>query len=449
MTDPMTDPRELTIYRAAELMRRGELTAETLTTSCLARIGDRDPDIRAWVMVATDEALEQARHQDRAAREQRWQGPLHGIPFGIKDIIDVKGWPTRGGSEAYDPITPDIDAAPVELLRRAGAVFLGKTVTTAMAYLDPPPTRNPWNHSHTPGGSSSGSAAGVADRMCLAALGTQTGGSVMRPAAYNGIVGFKPTYGAIGLEGVLPAAWEFDTLGTFTRSVEDARLLWHLLRRDRTVDWQTRRDKLPQALVPRAPRRIWRMRDFFEEQAEMPCTAAINELCARLTARGVEIVERPLPPSFESIHDSHLTIMSAEIAAYNRPQFESRPEGFPPKLSEVIRQGLQVRASDYVAARFHRERFQVAMTALLSDVDAALMPSAPGPAPRDLTQTGSANFNAPWSLCGVPSLSLPIRLDINGLPVAAQFIANFHQEDSLLAHGAWIEHLINFVDQPP
>lgn len=445
----MTEPRELSVYHAGELMRRGELSAEALTRSCLERIAARDPGLRAWVHVDAEGALEAARGLDDEARRLRWQGPLHGIPVGIKDIIDVKGMWTRGGTEAYPARLCDADAAAVARLRTAGAVVLGKTVTTPLAYIDPAETRNPWHPEHTPGGSSSGSAAGVADRMCLAALGTQTGGSVSRPAAYNGIVGFKPTYTGISLTGVIPAAWQFDTLGTFTRSVGDAHLLWHLLRRDRTLNWQATRDKLPPALLPRAPQRVWRMRGYFAEQAEPEADAAVEAVCGLLRGHGVEVVEWPLPPSFQGIHDAHMTIMSAETAAYNALAYERYPESYPPKLTQLIEDGLERTAVDYVAARQHRWWFQEEMDERLAQVDVAITPAAPGAAPRDRTTTGSARFNAPWTLCGTPTLALPIRLDAAGLPLSLQVIGREEHEEALLAVGGWLESILGFDARPP
>ena len=443
-----SEPRNLTVYRAAEKLRRGELTAEALATSCMERIQARDEELQAWVHVDVDGALKAARHLDREAREQRWHGPLHGIPVGIKDIIDVEGLETRGGTDAYPARTAEADAESVDRLRKAGAIVLGKTVTTPLAYLDASPTHNPWNLAHTPGGSSSGSAAAVADRMCMAALGTQTGGSVLRPAAFNGIVGFKPTYAGIPMAGIIPAAWQFDTLGTFTRRVEDAQLLWHVLRWERPVDWQATRNKLPPATVPRAPGRVWRVRGFFEKEAEPEAVAALDEVLSRMAKHGVEIVEGPLPESFTGIHDAHIAILSSETAAFNLRAYERDASAFPPKLSMLIRDGLNVPAVRYVEARRQRLLFQVEIDALLAGVDVAAMPPAAGPAPRDLTTTGSASFNSPWSLCGVPTISIPVRLSEGGVPLGVQLVAREDHEEALLSVAGWLESLINFNQAP-
>src|SRR5579863_1309909 len=204
------EPRDLTLYRAAELLRRGALTCEALVLSCLERIESRNEQVRAWAELHDEDALQEARRCDLEARVRRWRGPLHGLPVGIKDIIHVKGMHTRAGTAAYAPHFAVEDAPAVAALRDSGSILLGKTVTTAYANRDPSVTRNPWNLARSPGGSSSGSAAAVADRMCLGALGTQTGGSVLRPASYNGIVGFKGGLGKVSTQGVIPLSWQLD-----------------------------------------------------------------------------------------------------------------------------------------------------------------------------------------------------------------------------------------------
>ncbi len=219
----MQEPRDLTIQDAVLQMQAGELTAVGLVESCLERIRAREATVRAWVEVYEQAALDEARRCDLEARQGRWRGPLHGIPFGIKDIIHVRGMWTRAGTPVYPAHVADEDAPVIARLRHAGAIFLGKTETTPFANNDPAITRNPWNPEHTPGGSSSGSGAAVADRMCPAALGTQTGGSLLRPAAYNGIVGFKATYGVVSNDGVIPNSWSLDHVGVHARCVATPR----------------------------------------------------------------------------------------------------------------------------------------------------------------------------------------------------------------------------------
>jgi len=272
----MTEPRDLTLYGAAELLRRGRLSSEALVRSCLERIEQREAVLHAWAELHPERALAEAQACDGEALRHRWRGPLHGLPLGIKDVIHVKGMRTQAGTSAYPAHFAGEDAACVAALRESGAIVLGKTVTTAFAYRDPSPSRNPWDPSRSPGGSSAGSGVAVADGMCLGALGTQTGGSTLRPASYNGIVGFKSGLGKISTAGLVPVSWQLDHVGIMTRDVQDAALLWNLMRQDRPLDWQSTREKLPPALRPHAPKRVWRVREYFEEQAEAEMLAALD-----------------------------------------------------------------------------------------------------------------------------------------------------------------------------
>jgi aspartyl-tRNA(Asn)/glutamyl-tRNA(Gln) amidotransferase subunit A len=444
----MSEPRDLTLYRAGEELRRGRLTAEALLASCLEHIGRREPAVQAWAHLYADEAQALARDLDRAAARHAWHGPLHGLPLGIKDIYDVQGQATAAGTAAYPARIADRDAASVGRLREAGAIVLGKTVTTAFAMGDPGPTRNPWNPAHTPGGSSSGSAAAVAERMCGGALGTQTNGSVIRPASFNGIVGFKPGFGRISTEGVLPLAWRLDHVGTLTRSVEDAGLLWHLLRDEGTLDWQATREKLPPALLPRRPLRLWRVREYFEEEASADMRAALEAYCAELAAQGVEIVERRLPAAFAGMHAAQQCIMASEAATVHRAAFEADPAPFPPKIAALIREGRTAAAMDYVGALRHRLRLIAHMGAALADVDAALMPGAPGAAPVGLDSTGNPGFNTLSSICGLPAVGLPVALSPQGLPLGLQLLGRTGQEDDLLSVAAWCESVADFQHRP-
>lgn len=443
----MTEPRELTLFHAAEKMRRGLLTAEELLLSCLERVEARQPEIRAWATVHAEEALERARLLDSDAERQHWQGPLHGIPLGIKDIIDVRGMETKGGTEAYEGGTAGKDAECVRRLREAGAVIMGKLATTPFAFQDPAETRNPWNINHTPGGSSAGSAAAVADRMCLAALGTQTGGSVLRPAAYTGLVGFKPTHGWIPTTGVLPLSDQLDHVGLLARSVEDANLLWQVMRPLQTLDWQSTRNKMPPTLLPAAPRKLWRIRGRFEEEAEPQCLVNLERACLKLEENHVKIVEKQLPASMERAMESYQAIVSADAAAVHQERYSRRKHLYPPLLAELIEEGLRGKAVHYAEALLHRNRLRQEMAAELEQVDGAIMPTTPSP-PPGLESTGSARFNIPWSLCGFPSITLPAGLTGDNLPLGVQLIANTGGEEQLLRISGWCESLLGF-DQAP
>jgi aspartyl-tRNA(Asn)/glutamyl-tRNA(Gln) amidotransferase subunit A len=440
----LTEPRDLTVYQAAALLRRRKLTAEALVTSCLERIAAREPAVHAWAHLHGEDALTRARALDRKARRDTWEGALHGIPLGVKDIFDVKGMETRAGTAAYPPRLATRDAECIARLRGAGAILLGKTHTTAFAYGDPAPTRNPWNPERTPGGSSAGSAAAVADRMCLAALGTQTAGSVLRPASYNGVVGFKPSYGAISVRGVLPLSWQLDHVGALTRDVADAHLLWQLMRLEGQLSLE--RGKLPRPLSGKRPKRVWRMRGLFEAEAGPASLAALEAACRALSKAGAKIVEMPLPDSFRAVVESHHCILVAEAAVVHEAGFAERGALYPPRISDCIREGRTVSATAYVKALRHRERLIEALGDLLSQVDLAITPTTVGPAPTPET-TGPRIFQAPWSYCGLPTVTLPAGLAPGRLPLGVQLIANPGQEDRLFQHAAACEALLPFPDR--
>ena len=294
----MHEPREWSIREAGERMRDGELTAERLMESCLERIHAREGIIHAWVGVYEKEALAEARRCDREMRRGCPRGPLHGIPVGVKDIIDVQGQYTRCGTPAYPARIPDEDAPAIARLRKAGAIFLGKTETTPFANNDPTITRNPWNPEHTPGGSSSGSGAAVADGMCLLALGTQTGGSLLRPAAYNGIVGFKATYGEVSTEGVLPNSWSLDHVGFHVRSAGDAAVVWPCLREEEPRPFARMPEPalMSHVWLPGSAPRLGYIREFFEGEASPEVLANLAAVRERFRAAGAEVVEISLPP---------------------------------------------------------------------------------------------------------------------------------------------------------
>jgi aspartyl-tRNA(Asn)/glutamyl-tRNA(Gln) amidotransferase subunit A len=446
----MREPRELTIREALERMRSGELTAERLMESCLERIRAREEVVHAWVEVYEREALEEARRCDREFKRGSWMGPLHGIPVGVKDIIDVKGQYTRCGTPIYPAHVPDEDAPAVARLRKAGAIFPGKTETTPFANNDPTITRNPWNPEHTPGGSSSGSGAAVADRMCPAALGTQTGGSLLRPAAYNGIVGFKATYGRISAEGVLPNSWSLDHVGFHCRSAADAAILWPCMREDEPRPF-ARMPEPPCCSRPRnpgSPPVLGYIREFFEQGTSPEVLESLASVRERFRQAGAEIVELPLPPSFEFVIPAWEIIKQAELYAYHRPLFEAYGEKYPPKLKARLEKGMQVPGYQYAEYLRHRILFQREMFQRMACVDAVFMPIASTTAPRGLSSTGSSVFNRPWTVSGFPAMSLPTGLDANGLPFGMQIAAQPWCEEKLLDAAAWCEEVLAFTAQP-
>ncbi|OPY92382.1 MAG: Glutamyl-tRNA(Gln) amidotransferase subunit A [Syntrophaceae bacterium PtaU1.Bin231] len=446
----MAEPRDLSIRDALRLLRKGELRAEELVLSCLKRIRSREQSVHAWVEVAEEKALIEARGCDDAFRAGTWKGELHGIPIGVKDIIDVRGLWTRAGCSVYPARIAEADAAAVRRLRDAGAVILGKTETTAFATNDPTITRNPWNTEHTPGGSSSGSGAAVADRMTLAALGTQTAGSVLRPAAYNGIVGFKATYASVSLEGVVPASWTLDHLGVLCRSVEDAALLYAILREARPQPFA----RMPadpggqEAGTPQPPFRLGYFRSFIEREADDSVRRHFESLLGQLRQAGALVVDVEFLDSLTRAAKAHSLIMDTELAAYHRDLFAARREAYPPNIAGRVVRGLATPAHAYVEAVCQRMAFQGALSAVLADLDAVLLPTAPSAAPQGLSSTGSPVFCVPWSMSGFPSITIPSGLDHQRLPLALEIGTGPFQEKKLLALASWCESQLFFSSRP-
>jgi len=444
----MTAPNELSIVRATAALRDRSLTAEALLDACLARIDAREDTVKAWVEIDRDAARADARGCDQDAARDSWRGPLHGIPIGIKDIFDVQGMPTRAGTDAWPISHPERDAASVARLRHAGAIILGKTVTTAFAMGDAGPTTNPWNSSRTPGGSSSGSAAAVADRMCLAALGSQTSGSVIRPCAFNGIAGLKPGHGRVDTRGVLPLSWRLDHVGALTRNVADAGIIWQVLRDD--VDWRDRAtfDQTLSPPSPERPMRLWRPRGMFESEA----TEAVNRMFENhidlLKSRKIEIVDRDLPDGFDQILDQHTAIMTSEAAAAHHENFDANGASYPPNIRENVEAGREVSAVEYIEARQHRRMMIERFARELVDLDGIIFPAATEAAPEGLSYTGKRTFNAPTSYLGLPVVSYPTALDNDGMPLAVQIMGSLNREDDLLSISSWCDELAGFKKMP-
>ena len=420
---------------AAVRIREGNISPVDLVDACLERIGALDGKIRAWAHV--DEAGARAAARDRLAEAARGliRGPLHGVPVGVKDIIHVAGMPTTGGAKSWAHRVPAQDAPVVTRLREAGAIILGKTHTTEFAYRDPAPTRNPWNLEHTPGGSSAGSGAAVAARMVAVALGTQTVGSVLRPAAYCGVVGFKATHGFTPAGDVIPLAWSLDHVGVLTRSVEDAALALGVLA-GRAL-----------SAAPRGTPTIAVAPELLE-RAE-PETAAHVKAAAEAFARaGARIVDVSLPPSFARLHEVGLIVLQVEAAAYHAADFAVHATEYGEGIRAAIEAGLGRPAVEYVHANRARLAFRDAVMPLLERHDALLTPTAPGPAPAGLASTGDAWFCAPWSSAGVPAITLPSGLAASGLPFAIQLVGAAGRESALLGTAAWCEAVRPFSSAP-
>jgi aspartyl-tRNA(Asn)/glutamyl-tRNA(Gln) amidotransferase subunit A len=413
---------------------------------CLKAIDEREAEVRAWVIVDREGAARQAAELDRELAAGRCRGPLHGMPIGIKDIIDVAGFPTAAGSPLWaDHIASD-DATLVQRLRSAGGVILGKTVTTQFASFDPPATRNPWNADRTPGGSSSGSAAAVAAGMCIAAIGSQTGGSITRPASFCGVVGCKPTFGRVSVHGVAPFAPSMDHPGPITRCVYDLAALLEVI--GGPDDCDPRCSTLPMPVLTaglagttsRAPR-IGRLRGLFDDRAEAGMRSAIDRVATQLAAGGAVVVEVPLPPRFDRVLDSHRTIMACEAAATHHHLFPRHADQYLPRIRGLLEEGHAAPAPRYVLAREHQAQLARDILTCFADADVLLTPATLGPAP-DTATTGDPAFNSPWSFTGLPTVSLPVSLDGDGLPLAMQLIGRPFQEGNLFQAAAWCEAVI-------
>ena len=448
----MAEPFELTAIEAAKSLRRRELSSVELAESLLSRIDALEPQLKAWVYLDREAVLLEAQQKEKELDSGENLGPLHGVPIGIKDIYHNAGIPTTACSKVYANFVPDYDATTVVLLKRAGAIMLGKTVTTEFACLDPSPTINPWNSAHTPGGSSSGSAVAVASRMCPAALGSQTLGSVLRPASYNGVVGFKPSFGRVSRYGVVPVSWSLDTMGWMTRTVEDAALLLQIMAgpdpHDHVASRMTPPDYLA-GLENSSPPRVGLVRQFFYEHSDIETRQHVDGVVEQLGRAGATIEEIPLPESFHTAYDDQQIILSVEAAAFHQPMFQRQADDYSPKLRALIANGLDIDAITYSRALENRQRFITEVDLLAEKTDVLLTPTTPTAPQADVTNTGNPLFQGPWTSCGLPTISIPSGLAASGLPLGIQLVAAPFSEARLLASARWCESVLDVKLFPP
>jgi aspartyl-tRNA(Asn)/glutamyl-tRNA(Gln) amidotransferase subunit A len=421
-----------TISRAARALRGGELTCVSLLEQCLERIDRHEGKVRAWVLVDRPRARAEAEARDRELRQGYDRGLLHGIPIGIKDIIDVFDWPTACGSALWRGAIARQDADVVARLRQAGAVLVGKTVTTQFASFDPPPTRNPWGLSRTPGGSSSGSAAAVAARMCLAALGSQTGGSITRPASYCGVPACKPTYGAVSLAGILPLAASMDHPGPMASCVFDVATVLQAIADPGAPDWVK-----PLREEPRPPV-LGRPRGMFERLADDSVRAMMDDVCRRWAGRGATIRDVTVPAGFAEVIARHRVVMAVESAAYHQERLRRHPEDYSPNIRSLLEEGLACPAPEYARTKEHQARLKSDMAAVFRGLDALICPATTTPAP-DAATTGDPAFNSPWSYTGLPVVSIPVARSPGGLPLGVQLVGPAGGEGGLFQAAAWGE----------
>ena len=443
----MAELYELSACEAVERLVQRAISPVELVEALIRRIDALDADLHAWATLDRDGAVAAAKRSESELFGGR-PGLLEGLPLGIKDIYYTAGLATEANSPLLKGFVPREDAAAVERLRAAGAIILGKTVTTQFADGDPAATRNPWKRDHTPGGSSSGSAAAVAARMVPGALGSQTAGSVLRPAGYCGVVGLKPTFGRISRRNVLPFAWSLDTMGVLVRTVRDAALLLQALAghdpRDSGSEDRPLDDYRAAADSPRPPR-LGLVQDYVE-RSQPDVREHVQDVARRLEREGASVREVAFPGDLDLALASHHLIQVAEAAELHARMHAEQPDAYLPRLRSAIEVGQLVPGFAYVRAQRWRRRFRIGIDTLLGDLDALLLPTASNVAP-DLSTTGDTSFQAVVTMLGLPAISLPTGRNADGLPFATQLVGSAWDEAGLLATASWCEQV--FEPLPP
>ncbi len=421
----MSEIADLTATVAAARIRAGKLDAVTLMEACLERIAAREPVVRAFAAFNA----EQARAAARTAR----QGVLHGLPIGVKDVLDTADYASEYGSEIWAGYRPRADAAAVAWARAAGGVLAGKTVTTEFATRRPGPTTNPVNPAHTPGGSSSGSAAGVAAGMFPLAFGTQTGGSVIRPAAFCGVVGYKPSFGTIARHGMKVMSENLDTIGVMARSVADCALFAGAVAGIDLGDPDARPGAAPRIGLCRSP--VWAL--------AAPETVALMQRAATALGRaGARVADQELPPGYAALVDAHPILMNAESAASMGWELLCARDGISDGLRERLDWGLAQGPQALADARASFASLQTGFAAAMGDCDILLTPAAPGEAPHGLDSTGDAAFNSIWTSLHVPCVTVPAGLGPSGLPLGIQIVGRIGDDRRVLAWAQWVSAAI-------
>jgi Asp-tRNA(Asn)/Glu-tRNA(Gln) amidotransferase A subunit family amidase len=431
---------EMSAAEAAAAIQAGETTSEELVQACLDHIATLEDSVGAWAHLDPEYALQQAREADLHRRSGMSIGPLHGVPVGVKDIFDTRDMPTEDGTVLHAGRTPAYDATAVALLREAGAVIMGKTVTTELAVYAPGKTRNPHDPVRTPGGSSSGSAAAVAAHMVPLAIGTQTNGSVIRPASYCGVCGYKPSHGLISRYRVLQQSRALDQVGVFGRTVGDVALLAEQLMAFDERDPDMRPSSRPNLIGtatedPLVPPRLAFVKTPAWDQADGDVQGAFAELAEFL---GDEVEELDLSELLENAINWHRTIMEADLARSFRREYERGKESLSATLREMIERGQQCLAMDYNQALEQIPTMNRALDEILLEYDAIITPATTGEAPAGLETTGSPVFCTPWSFLGTPSISMPILQGANGMPIGVQMTAARNDDARLLRTANWL-----------
>jgi len=421
------ESNRLSAAQAAAEIRVGRLTAERLVRDCLERIAARDAEIGAWAYCDPAAAIAQARAVDRAGAG----GPLAGVPVGFKDVIDTADMPSEYNSPAWRGHRPRADAACASLVRSAGGIVLGKTVTTEFAWKVPAATRNPHNPAYSPGGSSSGSAAAVADFMVPLAFGTQTGGSTIRPAAFCGIVGYKPSFGLVNRAGLKPLAESLDTIGILARTVEDCALLAHVVSDLALPEFDLA--SAPRIALCRTPR--WK-------DATRETHALLEGAAGLLSGNGARVRDLELPAEFDRLYEEQVLIMNYEGARALAWERAAHPELLSGEAREAFAASAALPREEYEAAMHHASRCRALAVQLFADCDVLLTPSAPGEAPAGFSTTGSSLFNRIWTLLGLPCVTVPAGRGAAGLPLGVQLVAAYGEDGRALACGEWVRRAL-------
>ncbi len=439
-------PHELSAAQAAAAIREGRLSPVALVEALLARIDEHDGALQAWVTVDREGALAAARASAIELEISGPRGPMHGVPVGLKDIFYTAGLLTTAGSPLMADFVPEYDAHCVALFRQAGAIILGKTVTTEFADGDPSDTYNPWNRAHTPGGSSSGSGAAVAAGMVPVATGSQTVGSTLRPSVYNGIVGLKPTHGRISAHGVVPVSHSTDHVGIMVRTVEDAALVLDAIAgydpKDPMGACQTVGAYHAAATRQGRAPRIGLVRQFFYERADDEIRRQVDDVAQKLAAAGATVEEAAMPSLFDKSPEHIGVVAWTEAAEFHRESFASHREDYGPRIRDRIETAMAAAPTDFIVARDARRQLQSEMTGVYAQYDVLLSPGTPGPAPADRSTTGPTYFQAPWTWLACPAINIPTGLAENGMPLGVQLASGPFQEERLLNAAAWCERAL-------
>lgn len=448
-SQPLNSPSLLTACAAREAIESGLLSSVELVEACFSRIEELEDSIGAWTHLDKEQALEQARQADKFRSRGFPTGALHGLPVGIKDVIDTSDYPTENGTVLHEGRQPSQDATLVSLLREAGAIILGKTVCTELAVYSPGKTRNPHNTEHTPGGSSSGSAAAIAAAMVPLAVGTQTNGSVIRPASYCGVYGFKPSFARISRYGVLQQSSHLDTIGVFARDLPDLALISDVLMRYDSRDAGMTPiappciSKVMAEPLPANPRFAF-IRTPKWDQVEHSSKDGFRELIDAINEQQKDtIYVVDLPAQLDDIYEHHQNIMEADLARNFAKEYDKGKSQLSTVLVEMIERGQKVSTAEYDASVTKIKQYGEVVAEIFEEYDAILTPSTSGPAPSGLASTGSPIFSTIWTFCGNPAINLPLLQGLEGLPVGVQIVGDKDDDARLFRSSRWLLELLN------